>query len=297
MGDPPSPVNAGQERFGLAAALTCSLGLGAAIAIARLAYDTGADGLSIAWPRTWLLVLLLLGFVWLTGRRLRLPRSAWPHCLGAGAMLAYMFYGNIAAVAYVPAPVVALLFFIYPPLTTLLVAVLDRKWPSLGRLAAVGLAFAGLAVMLGASLGGLDWRGVALAGGAGAMTAVNVVWVARRLGAYDAVVVMTYMSVVAACCLTVVAIALGGPPWPTATSGWAALAAAAVLQAVSIPLFYVALPLIGPERSGVLNNLQPVATIVVAYLVLGEAMQPVQFLGGAMILGGVLLMQIFGRNR
>ena len=77
----------------------------------------------------------------------------------------------------------------------------------------------------------------------------------------------------------------------------AARGAAALVQAVSIPRFYVALPLIGPERSGAMNNLQPVATVVVAYFLLGEALQPAQFLGGAMILGGVLLMQTYGRHR
>lgn len=292
----PSPTS-GRETFGLMAALGCSLGLGAAVAVARIAYDNGADGLSIAWPRAWLLVTLLLAFIWITGRRLNLPRAAWPHCFGAGVALAYMFYGNIAAVQFTPAPVVALLFFIYPPLTTLLVAVLDRRWPSPGRIAAIGVAFAGLGVMLGASLEGLDWRGAALAAGAGVATSVNIIWVTRRLSRYDAMVVMTYMSVVAACCLTFVAALVGGPTWPIAGAGWAALGAAAVMQASSIPLFYVALPIIGPERSSMLNNLQPVATVVIAYFLLGNVLGAAQFAGGCMILGGVLLMQTVGRDR
>ena len=49
--------------------------------------------------------------------------------------------------------------------------------------------------------------------------------------------------------------------------------------------------MIGPERMGILSNIQPVATIFVAYLALGEALRPMQFLGAMMILGGILLMQ------
>ena len=55
------------EAVGTVFALVGSIGLGSAIAIARIAYDEGANGLSIAFPRAWLLVILLLGFCELTG--------------------------------------------------------------------------------------------------------------------------------------------------------------------------------------------------------------------------------------
>jgi len=280
-----------REGFGLLLALTGSVGLGAAIAVSRIAYAEGANGLSIAFPRAWLLVALLLLFCGLTGRRLRLPRAAWPHCLGAGALMAYLFYGNIAAAEFIAAPVAALLFFIYPPLTTVLAAALDRKPPSPVKLLATGIAFAGLAVMLGADFDGLDWRGVALGLSAGALCAVQITWISRHLRIYDPVVTMTYMAVVAALGLTGAVLVVGGPPEPTGPAGWTALAGAALLQAMSIPLLYVALPAIGPERSGALNNVQPVSTIAVAYLALGERLRAAQFLGAAMILGGILLMQ------
>lgn len=282
---------ASREAFGLALALMGSVGLGSAIAIARIAYADGANGLSIAFPRAWMLVVLLLVFCEATGRRLRLPLSGWLHCLGAGALLSYMFYGNIAAAEFIPAAVAALLFFIYPPLTTFLAAILDRKAPSPLKVAASLIAFAGLAVMLGVGFGSLDWRGVALGLAAGFLCAINVTWVARALYRYDSVVTMTHMAMVAAVCLTGAAIAVGGPPLPSGAGGWAAMLGAGVMQAVSIPLIYVALPIIGAERSGVFNNLQPVATIVVAYLLLGETLGPLQLVGGAMIVGGIFLMQ------
>lgn len=288
---------ASREAFGLTISLVGSVGLGSAIAISRIAYAEGANGLSIAFPRAWLLVLLLLVFCEATGRRLTLPPRIWLHCLGAGTLLSYMFYGNIAAAEFIPAAVAALLFFIYPPLTTLLAAALDRRAPSPLKLAATLVAFAGLAVMLGVSVQELDWRGVALGLAAGFLCAINVTWVARALYRHDPVVTMTHMAIVAALCLTGAAIVVGGPPTPTGVAGWAALLAAATAQAASIPLLYVALPLIGPERSGVINNLQPVATIVVAILLLGETLRTSQFLGAAMIIGGIFLMQYAAKRQ
>ena len=41
--------------------------------------------------------------------------------------------------------------------------------------------------------------------------------------------------------------AVGGPPMPNGAGGWAAMLGAGVVQAVSIPLLYVALPIIGEK--------------------------------------------------
>ncbi len=285
-----------REAYGLALALTGSVGLGSAIGISRIAYFEGANGLSIALPRAWLLVLLLLVFCEATGRRLTLPPRVWLHCLGAGALMAYLFYGNIAAAQFIPAGVAALLFFIYPPLPTLIAAALDRRAPSAAKLAAALIAFAGLGLMLGVEFDALDPRGLALGLAAGVVCAFQVTWVARALYRQDPVVTMAHMAIVAACALTGAALLSDGPPMPSGGPGWTAMLAAAALQACSIPLLYVALPIIGPERSGVMNNVQPVATILAAYLLLGETLRTEQFLGAAMILGGILLMQRAARS-
>lgn len=279
------------EAIGFLFALIGSIGLGSAIAISRIAYAEGANGLAIAFPRAWLLVLLLLVFCEFTGRRLTMSFSTWLTCLFPGLLLSHMFYGNIAAAEFIPAAVAALLFFIFPPLVTIINAAVDRKAPSPMKLGATLIAFAGLAVMLGVSFGDLDWRGVVLGLSAGVFCSINITWVARKLGHIDPVVSMTHMALVAALCLTGATIATGGVPLPSGGAGWAALLGAAAMQATCIPLFYIVLPVIGPERMGILSNMQPVATIVVAYLALGEGLRPMQFIGAAMILGGILLMQ------
>ncbi len=279
------------EAIGVTFALVGSIGLGAAIAIARIAYGEGANGLSIAFPRAWLLVFLLLAFCEITGRRLTMSFKSWLACLFPGLLLSHMFYGNIAAAEFIPAAVAALLFFIFPPLVTIINAAVDRRPPSPVKLGATLIAFAGLAVMLGVSLDDLDWRGVALGLSAGVFCSINITWVARKLSHIDPVVSMTHMALVAAVCLTGATIYFGGVPLPSGGAGWAALLGAAAMQATCIPLFYIILPMIGPERMGILSNIQPVATIVIAYLALGEALRPMQFLGAAMILGGILMMQ------
>jgi drug/metabolite transporter (DMT)-like permease len=102
---------------------------------------------------------------------------------------------------------------------------------------------------------------------------------------------MTQMALVAAIILSIAAVITGGLQLPVSNVGWCAMLAAAALQAASIPLLYIAIPIIGPERSAVANNIQPVATIAVAILLVGETLQLGQFVGATMIIGGILIMQ------
>ncbi len=280
-----------KDTFGLSVSLIGSIGLGTAIAISRIAYEAGANGLSIALPRAWLLVIFLVIFCAASGRRFHTSRRITLHCIGAGALMSYLFYGNIAAAEFIPAAVAALLFFIYPPLTTLLVAAIDKTAPPPLKVLATLIAFAGLALMLGVGFQELDWRGMALGLSAGCVCAIQLTWVARALSGNDPLITMTQMALVAAIVLTIAAFISDGPPMPVTITGWSAMLSAAALQAASIPLLYIALPLIGPERSAVANNIQPVATVLVAILLLGETLRAGQFIGAAMIIGGILLMQ------
>lgn len=282
--------------IGFGFAIAASLGLGTAIAVARIAFEGGTDAQSVAAVRAWFVVLLIGGWCVLTGRSLRIDRRAWLHCLGLGLLLSHMFFGNIGAVDYIPVGVAALLFFIYPPLVNVFTAILDRRWPGWLRSAAFLIAFGGLAVMLGVGFHRLHPVGILLGLTAGVACAVNVTWIGRVMGGRDPLVVMFHMALVAACVLSVLVFGVVGLTWPVTTAGWVGAGLIILLQGFSIPMYFSAIPRIGAETSAILNNLQPVASIVGAYLLFGEAMTASQAVGGAMVIGGILLLQVARRR-
>jgi DME family drug/metabolite transporter len=151
--------------------------------------------------------------------------------------------------------------------------------------------------MLGASLANSDLRGVTLALAAAASAAWNAVWVARRLIHHDPLVLTFHMCTVAA--VVLVAVTLGGGQFqvPTTNSGWIGMLLVAGLQASSIPLYYVAIPRIGAMKSSIVSNVQPVVSIVAAFLLYGELLTPTQFAGGAMVLGAVWWIQRMDSRR
>ena len=71
----------------------------------------------------------------------------------------------------------------------------------------------------------------------------------------------------------------------------------AVLQATSIPLFYIELAEIGPEKSSMFNNLQPIVSILAAYVGFAELLSPAQFAGAGLVMGGIALMQWYDLRR
>jgi len=289
----PAPGGAASPPLdvGVLLGLLAATGLGLAVAVSRYAYDGGTNGVTVATTRAVVMTIGLALFCTLSGRSLRLPLRQWLPCAGLGALTAMMFYGNVGAVEFIPVGLAALLFFTYPPMIAVINVLVVREPLSAPKLAAVAIAFAGLALMLGVSVRSVDARGVALALGAAVATAWNAVWLARRAGQLDTFVVTFHMAFVAALLLLALALAGGFVVWPHSAQGWLGLIGVVVLQASSVPLYFLSLVRIGALKSGVITNLQPLVSILAALLLFGEILTPVQFLGGGLVLAGVWLMQ------
>ena len=286
------------DAQGVALALLSAVGLGLAIAVARYAYEGGTNGLTVAAVRSLALALAL--FVWCraTGRTLGLGRADRRRCAGLGLLMAMGFYGNVGAVEFISIGLTALLFFTFPPLIALIQAVTDRAWPAFAKVAALATAFAGLATMLGASLGASDPRGVALVLGAAVAVALNSVGVVRLVGHIHPLVAMFHMAVAAAVALPALALATGSVQLPVSGTGWAGMFGVIALQCVSLPLYVVAVARVGALKTAMLANIQPVVSIVAARALFGELLGAAQLAGGAMVLAGVMLMQWHdGRSR
>lgn len=282
--------------LGTALAVIAAVGLGLAVAFSRYAYEGGSNGITVATTRACLVAVGLPLFCLFSRRSLALPWRAWGHCAGLGVLMAMMFYGHVGAVEFISVGLAVLLFFTYPPMIAVLNILVVREAVTLPNLIAIATAFVGLALMLGISLNVVDLRGVVLALGAAVAAAWNALWLVRRMGKYDAVVVITHMALVAGAVLLALCLIFGGIAWPTSGAGWGGLWAVVLLQAASVPSYFLAMTYIGAMKSAMFTNTQPLVSITAAYLLFGEVMSPVQLLGGALVLGGIWLMQFSGQS-
>ena len=285
---------AGFEQYkltGVFSALICSLGLGLAVALGRLAFDGGTTPLSVAFFRSILSVVAMGTVCICMGISLKLPRTLLVSMLFLGCLFSHMAFGNVGSTKYIPISLAALLFFIYPPVVAILNHVIAKKWPSLIKTISITVAFLGLAVMLGVDLNQIDLRGVVIGITAGIACAVNIIWVARKVSGVHPFVIVFYQSAIASLIIGVLAWYLDELRLPNEIGGWLGFLLVGVLQTVSIPFFYFAIQRIGSEPTAMINNSQPIASIVAAILIFNEGLTLERFFGAIMVIGGILVTQ------
>ena len=81
-------------------------------------------------------------------------------------------------------------------------------------------------------------------------------------------------------------------PFPTGTTGWIAFNATTLLYSFAIIGMYIVLTMIGPMRTALTMNLEPVTSMMFGVFLLGQPMTLLQVFGGALVIAGVLLIRL-----
>ena len=74
---------------------------------------------------------------------------------------------------------------------------------------------------------------------------------------------------------------------PTATAGWWGLAALTLLYGTGFTILFTVLPKLGVAGNSAIMNVEPVFALVLAWLILGQSIAPVQVAGALLVVGAV----------
>lgn len=231
-----------------------------------------------------------------SGHRWPLPRRLVPLAIVNGALMAIMTFGNIGAVEFISIGLSALLFFTFPIMIALLVMVFRIEEVRPVKLFAVVLAFLGLAIVLGVSVGNVDWRGPALSLSAAAACAINAVLFARYFKDVNVFVTTFHFSVYALLTLGLIGLFITYSPFgearlPMTLSGWLGAIGVGILQGIGTPMYLYAILKIGALKTGMVTNIQPLVSITQAWGLFGEVLSLFQALGGCLVLTAIAVMQ------
>jgi drug/metabolite transporter (DMT)-like permease len=194
----------------------------------------------------------------------------------------------------VDASVFAALLYTYPAMVNIGSAVLLREHLTGRRLAALGVTFAGVVLATGLEQLGaatVSVPGVLFSLACAALYAAYNVGIQRQLRRHPPLAVNVYVLTFGA----LIALA-ARPPWAwqgnLGADVLAVLAVMAVAATVApIFLYLSGIKLIGAGRAAIVSNLEPVVTIVLAIMLLGERLTLLQVAGVAAVLGGVLILE------
>jgi drug/metabolite transporter (DMT)-like permease len=267
---------------GIALIVLSASAFGAMAIFARFAYAGGANVTGVLAAR-FTIAGLILALLMLATRRPWPRGRALAVAVGMGAIgyagqAAFFF----AALNHASAGLVALLLYAYPTLVVLLSAAFLGERLTATKVALLAASFAGLALTLGGGQG--TATGIALGLAAAGVYSVYIVIGARELKDTDALASSTVICLSAAAALVLSSL-FSEPRLPGAWWGWAAIGAIAVVSTVvSILAFFAGLKRVGPATASIVSTLEPVVTVALAWLILGERLGLLQLAGGALVL-------------
>jgi drug/metabolite transporter (DMT)-like permease len=85
------------------------------------------------------------------------------------------------------------------------------------------------------------------------------------------------------------------PDWASPTA-WAVVAIQGILGAIAHVWWYEGVHRVGASRAAIFMNLQPVVGVVLAWVMLGETIEPAEIVGGLAVLAGVALTTRMGQR-
>ncbi len=256
--------------------------------LTKIVYADGAQPVGVLAVRFTLAALILLALARLRGDAL--PRGRRLTALAALGGIGYAGQGLcfFFALERISAGLTSLLLYFYPALVVLLGALLLRERPRPVAVACVVVAMAGTVLTLGPVQGG-QVAGVAFGLAAALVYALYILASSRVRGVEP--VAMAATAIAAGAVSFNLLAALTRPRLPDEASAWLALVGIALVGTVlAVTAFFAALALLGPSDTAVVSTVEPVVSIAVAGLVLGERLSPLQAAGGAVVLLAVTVL-------
>jgi drug/metabolite transporter (DMT)-like permease len=160
------------------------------------------------------------------------------------------------------------------------------------KLSATGVAFLGTLLVIDVQLQAAPLIGILLGLGSAVCYTGYILFGSRLLPGLaplpSTAVIMTSAAVV----WSGFALATGqlGINWTAPRAGLFA-GFALIGTAVPILTFILGLRLVGASRAAILSTFEPLSTVLLAVLILGETGSPLQYVGGALILVSVVLLE------
>ena len=278
---------------GIGLSIISALAFGTVAPLAKIGYDRGAEVLPLLGARFAGAAVLLMAYHLIRGRTLAIGRLHIMKLMLLGG-IAYAIESSLffKALELAPAGIVSLVFFSYPLITALLTFLLRLEPFRAGTFAALLLGIAGVTAIFNA--GPADLTGPLLALAAAAAVAVYFIVATIFMTGLQPSVGATWTAAGAAITTTLAGLA-GGQTLPS--SAWTTGLALGAVTTVAFTALYAAMRLIGSSRTAVAQMLEPVVTVAIAALFLGERITARIVIGAILIVSALPILATTGHDK
>ena len=273
--------------------LASATGFGSLAILAKLGYAEGLGSEQALAFRFLLAAFGMVAIAFLVGQNpLRIERKRLILLLAMGAIgycgqsLTYFI-----ALRSLPASLVVLIAYIYPSLVVAAGWLFLHRAVSAMHLLALAASFVGLVMLVGGAQFQIAWALVLAVASPVIYTAYILVG-ERVMGSVPALAASAVIITGAAVSFCILAAINHELALPLTVGGWAVVVGLAVFPTMlAISLFLAGLPRVGASRAALLSTWEPVVTVGLAVIVLGDRLSFVQVIGGMLVLLAVVVVQ------
>jgi len=294
-----SPVRA-ITGAAFATLLLIALMMGGNHVAARIAFNNGVDVATAVVFRSTVTAAVLVALLSLQRVRPTFSSRHKRMLPLIGLLIGVQSLCLYSAVARLPVALALLAFNTYPLFTALWARLLYRQAPERALLVAMPVILLGLALaldVLGAASGlgaSGQWSRIGV-GVAFAVAAAGIFGLALVLTQYEAADidgrVRTASTMLIAGLVALVMVAgQGGFHLPIAPAGWIGLALLTFLYGTAFTIMFTVLPRLGVVGNSAIMNVEPVFALVLAWLILGQVIAPVQLAGALLVVAAVMAL-------
>jgi len=278
-----------QYLIGVFLIIVSGISFGAAAIFARFAYEAGTNPITLLFLRFGIASICMI-FIILV-RKNPLPRGRI--LIGLVLMGALGYVGQsfcyFTGLTLASAGLVALLLYLYPAIVTVISVIFLKEPVSKLKITVLVLALAGTVLTIGPAGGGQP-LGIILSLGAAFIYSIYIL-VGSKIVKQGTAIQSSTVIIISAAVVYGGLISIQGPAFPVTLSGWISVIALALISTVlAVVTFLAGLERVGPTNAATLSTIEPVVTVTLASLVLGEIITPLRIAGGMMILLAVIFL-------
>lgn len=276
--------------------IICALCYGTGVVFARAAFEDGSNAITVVTVRC-TFAALAIGLALRASSAIPTPPRERGWLLAIGLLFALNVFTFYKAIELLRVPLAILLFYVYPLLSGAFSALAGLERFNRRTLAFGLVSFAGLALATGAAPESVNMLGVGYALLAAVLIAAILVVSTRYLSHVEAKGRTFWMMASTSAVLICATLAGDAAAWPESSTGWWAIATVCLLYSVGLVALFTSATRIGPLRTSLIMNVEPIIAIGASWLILGQGLAPVQLIGAALVVAGVIGAQMGKRAR
>jgi Predicted permease, DMT superfamily len=286
---------------GVSLIVLSAIGFGIMPIFALIAYRSKINVMTLLFIRFLISAAIFLGYLsirrWIRGEKVKLTLKQLGALFGMGGVF-YTLQSTLyfSALRFISPSLTALLFYTYPIIVAVVSFFVTHVKLTKRHFSAMIMTTLGLLLVLGMPTAKISPIGILLALGAALVYSGYIVLGDHLVQNVPSIVSSAYVTLFAALSFSVIGLSTQNLHFDFKMNAWLPMLGIILFSTLmAILTFFKGLELTGPTTASILSTLEPVVTISLSFIFIHEKLSFYQFLGGAAVLSGAILIVLSKR--